>query len=331
MGMSMGPSVAQSIMMQLGSFQFSIATAAYQELTRRTESRWPSQERFGQLPALQFTGPGQDSITLAGTIYTEYVGSVFMLAKMRALAGRGRPLPLITGAGVTMGRWCIESVEEKQGVFTLDGAPRKQEFTLQLKLFDVRQAEQTGILAAVSAAASGVASSAAPATAAPTTVVGKVQAAVTGFAANAAKVASDVVKSATSAIATVQAKADEIGSAVGPIVSGVRTAVSTAQELQGTVNTLKANVKNIRSLGDLQSAVLSVSSVASSASNAGALASKLTGDFLPDLTANGAASDTLQVVKDCQATCGRSAVAASGIYSQGASLLNDAKRLFAND
>ena len=48
-GLSLGPSV----MMQLGAFQFSISTAAYQELTRRSEYRWASQDRFGKQPNLQ--------------------------------------------------------------------------------------------------------------------------------------------------------------------------------------------------------------------------------------------------------------------------------------
>lgn len=331
MGMSMGQAVAQSIMMQLGSFQFCISTAAYQDLTRRTEYRWPSQELYGQLPAHQFTGPGKDSITLAGVIYPEFVGSVFMLARMRALAGRGRPLPLISGSGQAMGRWCIVSVEEKQATFTVDGAPRRQDFNLQLELFDIRQAEQTGILAAISSAAAGVASTAAASATAPTTVLGQVRAAAGGFVSNAAKAAGDVIRMASGAMAAVQEQADAIGSVVGPIISGVQSTISTARAMQDTVNTLRANIEGIQSFSDLQAVVSSVSSVASAASNAGALASQAIAGVLPDLGAGGAGSDTIQLVKECQATCGRAAVSASSIYSQGSSLLNDARNLFEND
>jgi len=45
-------------MLQLGSFQFSIQSTAYQTLQRSIEYRWPAQDRFGKEPALQYVGPG---------------------------------------------------------------------------------------------------------------------------------------------------------------------------------------------------------------------------------------------------------------------------------
>ena len=66
-GLSLGPSV----MMQLGAFQFSISTAAYQELTRRSEYRWSSQDRFGKQPNLQYTGPAREAISLVAVIYPD--------------------------------------------------------------------------------------------------------------------------------------------------------------------------------------------------------------------------------------------------------------------
>lgn len=125
-----------SIMMQLGTFQFGITTAAYQELTRRTEYRWAQQERYGKRPNLQFTGIGQEAMTLPGVIYPEYRGGLEQVDDMRALAELGQPLQLIDGYGNLMGSWVIESVEERQSIFADGGRPRKQEFTLQLKRFE---------------------------------------------------------------------------------------------------------------------------------------------------------------------------------------------------
>lgn len=130
-----GYSTGPTVMMQLGSFQFSITTAAYQELRRRTEWRWPSQDLYGRLPALQYTGPGADTMTLTGTIYTEYRGGTGQLNAMRTLAGRGRPQLLVEGTGRILGRWVIEGIDEGQSVFAGEGRPRKQEFTLQLRKF----------------------------------------------------------------------------------------------------------------------------------------------------------------------------------------------------
>ncbi len=124
------------IMMILGSFQFSVSTAAYQDLTRSTEYRWAAQDVFGVRPRLQFTGQGADSVTVEGAIFPEYRGGLGQLDRMRALAGAGQPLRMIDGNGRIMGRWAIERVQEKQTVFAAFGVPKRQDFTLQLKRCD---------------------------------------------------------------------------------------------------------------------------------------------------------------------------------------------------
>lgn len=126
----------ETVMLQLGPYQFGLSTAAYQELTRTTEYRWPAQERFGQLAARQFTGPGDDSISLTGIIIPEFRGGTFQLDDMRAAAADGMPLMMVSGRGDIMGRWVIERVEEKQSIFAEQGVARRQEFGLQLRKFD---------------------------------------------------------------------------------------------------------------------------------------------------------------------------------------------------
>jgi phage protein U len=137
-GYSNGPTV----MMTLGEFRFGILTAAYNELARVTEYRWPAQERFGKRPSLQFTGPGPETITLPGVIYPEYRGGLGQINKLRELAGRGKPMSMISGRGLVMGRWVIERIEERQGVFAGEGVPSKIEFTLSLKRADDQSARK---------------------------------------------------------------------------------------------------------------------------------------------------------------------------------------------
>jgi phage protein U len=131
-----GYSLGATVMMQLGSFQFSINTAAYKELRRRTDYRWAAQDRFGQLAALQYTGPGSDSIALSGVVYGDYRGGTGQIEAMRSVAGQGFPQLLIDGYGNLLGRWVIDGIEESQTVFAAAGRPRKQEFTLQLRKRD---------------------------------------------------------------------------------------------------------------------------------------------------------------------------------------------------
>lgn len=129
-------SLGIDIMMSLGSFRFGVLTAAYQELQRVSEYRWPAQDRVGNTPQLQFVGRGADTITLPGVIYPEWNGGAGQLDRLRALADQGLPQMLVSGMGRVMGRWVIERVEEKQGPFFAGGVPRKQEFTLQLRKYD---------------------------------------------------------------------------------------------------------------------------------------------------------------------------------------------------
>lgn len=125
------------IMMQLGSFQFGIQTAAYETLRRSTEYQWAEQKRFGKLDALQYVGPGQDKITLSGTVYPEFNGGTKQLEDMRAMAAQGRPLLMVSGLGDLMGRWVILAVGDTGSIFAQAGVARKQEFELELRLFSV--------------------------------------------------------------------------------------------------------------------------------------------------------------------------------------------------
>ncbi len=123
-------------MLMLGDFMFSINTAAYQEMNRVTEYRWATQERFAQHDALQYTGPGSDTITLPGLIYTEYRGGGGQIARLRAMAAKGQPQRLMDGTGNVLGRWVIESVEDKRSEFAALGLAKKIEFLIKLRHFD---------------------------------------------------------------------------------------------------------------------------------------------------------------------------------------------------
>ncbi len=124
--------MASSYMMRLGDYTFSLNTAAYQQLRRQTEYRWPAQQRIGRLPARQFTGPGQEILSLSGTIYPQFRGGTGQVDAMRQKAGQGQPMTLVDGAGRVRGKWVITRVEETQRVLFADGAPRRIDFRLEL-------------------------------------------------------------------------------------------------------------------------------------------------------------------------------------------------------
>lgn len=289
-----GHSIGTPVMLQLGSYQFGLSTAAYQELLRRSGYRWASQDRFGQAPARQYTGPESETIELTGVIYAEFRGGTGQLDVIRALAKKGLPQRLIDGTGRLMGRWVIESVEETQSMFAAKGYPRKQEFTLHMSSFPE---SATSIAAAVLAAtkAAGVAVPASTSTSA----VGK-------FAESASSTIGKAVTSMTETLGAVQDKAAELGNAVGPVIAKVQQGVASARSLQAAVASVKQ--ADLSSLGNIQSALYSVMTAASAASNAGSFAASAVKALFGE---TGAA-----IVEDCLVACGRAASAAAGIHSQ---------------
>jgi phage protein U len=127
--------------MMLGSFKFCVSNAAYQDFSRQTEYNWASQNRIGADDALQYLGPGNDSITLTGVVYPFHGwplknAGFKQINKLRELAAKGAPQSLTTGMGEYRGKWVILSVDEKVNVHGPQGAPLRQEFTVKLRKYE---------------------------------------------------------------------------------------------------------------------------------------------------------------------------------------------------
>ena len=127
--------MASSYLIKLGGYTFSIDSAAYQTLSRTTEYRWRAQPRVGRLPAQQFIGPGEETLSLEGVIYPHFKGGLGQLDAMRAEAGKGEPLMLVDGTGRIWQQWVINQVEETHKILFEDGTPRQMEFRLQLSRY----------------------------------------------------------------------------------------------------------------------------------------------------------------------------------------------------
>ncbi|MGD8174804.1 phage tail protein [Marinimicrobium sp. ARAG 43.8] len=132
------------MMMTLGFFVFEIHTAPYQQLQRQTEWRHNSQNRVGQRPAYQYLGPGEDTITLSGTLYPELTGGRLSLDLIRTMGDQGKAWPLIEGSGRLYGFWAVTSVSETSSEFFRDGVPKKIEFSIALTRVDEKRLDLLG-------------------------------------------------------------------------------------------------------------------------------------------------------------------------------------------
>lgn len=221
--MALDYTTGPTVMMQLGEYQFAIAAAAYQELRRTSEWRWPSQDRFGQRPVLQFTGPGEDSISLQGVIFPEWNGGTGQLDAMRGMADQGEALPLVDGNGSSMGQWVIASIEEGQTVFAGNGVPRRQEFTMQLKRAATTGAAPTIARPSIGGIAGGGVA---------------IPAGATGALEQTKGLAQSVATNSRSLAGALNKAADSVQSAVAPFTSVARDALGAVNRSLGVVNEL---------------------------------------------------------------------------------------------
>ncbi|WP_225377562.1 phage tail protein [Klebsiella pneumoniae] len=124
------------MMLALGMFVFMRQTLPHQTLQRDAEYRWPSNSRVGKRDSFQFLGPGEEKITLAGTLYPELTGGKLTMTAIRLMADQGRAWPLLDGTGTIYGMYVINNISEIGSLFFADGTPRKIDFTLTLTRVD---------------------------------------------------------------------------------------------------------------------------------------------------------------------------------------------------
>jgi phage protein U len=122
-------------LMSLGLFAFSLQTAPFETLKRETAWRWAAKDRVGRAPAYQSLGPGEDSLTIDGTLIPTVTGGTANLDKLREMMSSGKAWILTAGTGQVMGKWFIEKVSETRSHMVINGAPRKIEFSLTLKAY----------------------------------------------------------------------------------------------------------------------------------------------------------------------------------------------------
>ncbi|WP_336288540.1 phage tail protein [Bartonella sp. CB60] len=120
------------MMLALGSFIFSVETAAYQTLNMSYDIPWVEQGRLGRKAALQLPAVANTEFSLTGVVYPDFKGGAGQIERLRKMAHEGAHI-LVTGQGKILGKFVILSVEEKQSVFHKNGTPQKQEFTVKLR------------------------------------------------------------------------------------------------------------------------------------------------------------------------------------------------------
>lgn len=130
------PLLSPANLMTLGMFIFGMDTIPYQDLQRRMSWRHEDSDRFGQRPAGQFAGPGEDSITIAGLVVPEVAGSYGAIERLIEMADTGDNWPLVDGLGRVLGQFRIDSIDLGHVGIMAGGLPRGQNFAMELGRVD---------------------------------------------------------------------------------------------------------------------------------------------------------------------------------------------------
>lgn len=290
-------------MMMLGSFQFGINTAAFQELNRDTAFQWPAQDRFSKAPALQFVGPATETLSLPGVIYPAWRGGAGQVQAMRALAGRGVPLLMVDGFGNTMGQWVIESINEKQSMFFAFGVPRKQEFTLNLKKFD----DGSSLLSTIASVAAG-------------------QGAAVVALPSPAQAALSVAKTSISAIgqaaSQISAAVSAAGSLEANVLSAVKRATSIASTFQDTAKAAVAIMGGVPTVASATTGIASIIDGAVTATTQSTAAAKSIEKIVRTMETSGTPATSIQAVKGVLASTNKLTITAAQTYKAAKSSLD---------
>ena len=116
----------------LGLFVFNHQTAPFSERQRTTAWRHARSEPIGKRSSSQFIGPGEDTITLNGTLAPEVTGVLLSLDLLRAMADTGEPYMLVLGNGQILGAFEIDSIDERSSSLYENGTARLTEFSINL-------------------------------------------------------------------------------------------------------------------------------------------------------------------------------------------------------
>lgn len=123
-------------LMALGMFLFEMGTLPFDELQRKTDWQHASAARVGARDATQFVGPGQETISLSGSVYGELADGRVSIDDLRAMADDGEALPLVDGRGTIYGNFVITAIDERHAFLMADGAPRRIDFGIDLLRVD---------------------------------------------------------------------------------------------------------------------------------------------------------------------------------------------------
>ncbi|TNF65691.1 MAG: phage tail protein [Gammaproteobacteria bacterium] len=98
----------------LGAIPFSVNTATYNKITKSYSSKWATQDRVNNSPALQNTGDQAETMTISGVTFPhDNVNTKATLIALRELAASQSSNFLFDLDGFIYGKWAITNISQE--------------------------------------------------------------------------------------------------------------------------------------------------------------------------------------------------------------------------
>ena len=125
------------MILSLGQFVFSVDTLTFNELQRSRSWSFANNDIAQGRPQYQFTGVGEETISIPFLIYQEHgFGNRQSVDDLAEMADTGAGYVLIDGSGYIYGVFAIDSIDDTRSYLTINGVPRKVDGTLKLTRVD---------------------------------------------------------------------------------------------------------------------------------------------------------------------------------------------------
>ena len=120
----------------LGMFVFATDSLLFDSLTRDRDWRHGRTDRFGARAASQFLGPGEDKVTLNGTLVPELAGRYSSIETLAEMGDGGDAHQLADGSGNVLGSFTIMNLREQHDILIDNGKARVIGFSIDLQRVD---------------------------------------------------------------------------------------------------------------------------------------------------------------------------------------------------
>ena len=125
------------MILSLGQFVFSVDTLTFNELQRSRSWSFANNDIAQGRPQYQFTGMGEETISIPFLIYQEHgFGNRQSVDDLAEMADTGAGYVLIDGSGYIYGVFAIDTIDDTRSYLTINGVPRKVDGTLKLTRVD---------------------------------------------------------------------------------------------------------------------------------------------------------------------------------------------------